>query len=82
MIDGNLNGKLLVKLVVLIDGFRFGSLDGLFPVKLAVYLEVKNPVKLDDLQDPLDNGVDTTDASPSLHPGGFFRILKPRDYTD
>jgi len=71
MIDGKLNGKLHVKRDDKINGFRFGNLDGLFPVKLAVYLEVKNPVKLDDLQDPLDKGVDTTDASPSLHPGGF-----------
>ena len=67
MNDGKLNGKLHVKRDDKINGFRFGNLDGLFPVKLAVKL----PIKLDDLQDPLDKGVHTTDASPSLHPGGF-----------
>jgi len=64
MIDDKLNGKLLVKRVGKIDGFRFGSLDGLFPVKLAVNLEVKNPVKLDDFYDPLDKGGDTIEARP------------------
>jgi len=59
--------KLLEKRDGLLNGFRFGNLDGLFPVKLAVNF----PVKLDDFHHPLHNGGDTTDASPSLPPGGF-----------
>jgi len=60
MLHDKLNGKLLVKHDVKINGFRFGNLDTVFPVKLAVKL----PVKLDDLQDPLHNGGDTTEARP------------------
>ncbi len=71
MLDDILNGKLLVKHDGKINDFRLVNLDTVFPIKLAVYLEVKNPVKLDDLKDPPHNVVHTTDASPSLHPDGF-----------
>ena len=77
MIDDKLNGKLLVKRDGKINGFRFGNLDGLFPVKLVV----KFPVKLDDFHHPLHNGVDTTDASPSLPPYGQTEFLTT-DFTD
>ncbi len=60
MDDAILNGKLLVKHDGKINGFRFGSLGVVFPIKLVV----KYPIKLDDLKDSLHNGVDTTEASP------------------
>jgi len=36
IVDDKLNGKLLVKRDGLINGFRFGNLDLVFPVKLVV----------------------------------------------
>jgi len=67
MLAGLIVGKRLVKRDDLKNDFRFGNLNGLFPVNLAV----KNAIKLDDLKDPLHNGVHTIDTSPSLPPGGF-----------
>ena len=62
--------KLLDNRVGLIDVFRFGNLDGLFPVNLAV----KNPVLLPGLQDPLHNVVHTTETSPSPPPDGVAEL--------
>ncbi len=78
MLDGLIVVKLLEKRDGLINGFRLVNLDGVLPVKLAV----KNPVKLPDLKDPVHNGVHTTDACPSLHPGGVGHILNKLNHRD